>query len=136
LYGNRGLAFPNLESMKHSGRLIAMLIKEQGITITHAAKFLGVQRATMYSLFNKPVWPLHRIRVMEQLLRTSLADHYPQGVTASSEYPRIYTQLDLNLLQEALWNYENKVTQLKEEIASLKKQLKNKNAPPSQDRSN
>jgi len=62
--------------MKHAGQIICQKVKESGIRISHIAKHLKVQRATLYNLFEREIWPAHRIRSVEALLHIDLSDLY------------------------------------------------------------
>lgn len=64
--------------MKHAGRIVSQKIKESGISISHVAKHLKVQRATLYNLFERETWPEHRLRAIEGLLHLDLSDLYPK----------------------------------------------------------
>ena len=64
--------------MKHAGRIVSQKIKESGISISHVAKHLKVQRATLYNLFERETWPGHRLRAIEGLLHLDLSDLYPK----------------------------------------------------------
>ena len=70
--------FPILEFMKHAGQTVSQKIKESGISISYVAKQLKVQRATLYNLFEREVWPAHRLRTIEALLHIDLSDLYPK----------------------------------------------------------
>jgi predicted transcriptional regulator len=66
--------------MKHAGRIISHKVKESGISISHVARYLKVQRTTVYNLFEKEMWPIHRLREMESLLHLDLSDLYPKEI--------------------------------------------------------
>lgn len=70
--------FPILGIMKHAGQIISQKIKESGISISYVAKHLKVQRATLYNLFEREMWPAHRLRTIEALLHIDLSDLYPK----------------------------------------------------------
>ena len=70
--------FPILGIMKHAGQIISQKIKESGISISYVAKHLKVQRATLYNLFEREIWPAHRLRAIEALLHIDLSDLYPK----------------------------------------------------------
>ncbi|MFM7497707.1 MAG: hypothetical protein ACKOQP_02660 [Bacteroidota bacterium] len=91
--------FPILGYMKHAGQVISLKVKESGISISHVARFLKVQRTTVYNLFEKETWPIHRLREIEALLHLDLSDLYPKEVP-TKEDPYFLTPDQARVLME------------------------------------
>jgi len=104
--------------MKHAGHAIQSLLLHNGISVTHTAKHMGIQRSTLYNLFEKPHWPLHRIQAIERLTHQDLRTLYPQSEYTS---PNSYEfRLEQNkFLQEEISQYKSLLDEAWQEIAKL-----------------
>ncbi|MFM7288948.1 MAG: hypothetical protein ACKO18_06165 [Bacteroidota bacterium] len=116
------MAIPNLEAMNHVGQAIQALLLNSGITITHTAKHMGIQRSTLYNLFEKSRWPLHRVQAVERLTHQDLRALYPQSELPSPNSYGINREQNL-FLQEEIKRYQGLVDEAWEEIARLRQTI-------------
>lgn len=108
--------------MKHVGHTIQALLLDSGISITHTAKHIGIQRSTLYNLFEKSRWPLHRIQAVERLTHQDLRALYPQSEFTSPNSYGINREQNL-FLQEEVKRYQGLLDEAWEEIARLRQTI-------------
>lgn len=104
--------------MKHAGHAIKHLLLENGISITHTAKYMGIQRSTLYNLFERPKWHLHRIQAIEGLTNRDLRSLYPHSDTSAPTSYSIKREQSL-FLQEEVKRYRDLLEEAWMEIARL-----------------
>lgn len=105
--------------MKHVGHDIQRLLLENGISITHTAKYMGIQRSTLYNLFERPQWPLHRVQAIERLTNRDLRSLYPHSdIAAPNSY--IINREQGIFLQEEVKRYRSMLDEAWIEIDRLR----------------
>jgi hypothetical protein len=115
--------------MKHVGHAIQALLLNSGISITHTAKHMGIQRSTLYNLFERPRWPLHRVQAIENLTRQDLRALYPQSEGSTPLAYGISREQNL-FLQEEVKRYRAMLEEAWEEIAKLKEIIDTRTPQP------
>ncbi len=105
--------------MKHAGHTIQALLINSGISITHTAKHMGIQRSTLYNLFERPRWPLHRIQAVERLTHQDLRSIYPHSEFSAPISYDISREQNL-FLQEEVKRQQGLLDEAWEEIARLR----------------
>jgi hypothetical protein len=79
---------------------------------------MGIQRSTLYNLFERPQWPLHRIQAIERLTNRDLRSLYPHS-EISAPFSYTINREQAIFLQEEVKRYRGLLDEAWMEIAKL-----------------
>lgn len=77
--------------LKHKGEIIEKIINSSDVPVTEIAKRLGMSRATVYRLYDKPEVSLDTIIQLGKALNTDMSKYFPEVLQAVQEPPVGYS---------------------------------------------
>jgi len=111
--------------LRHDGEILKKLIGNGGVPISRIAKQLGVDRSTIYRMFERTDIPVEVLLKIGKVLNKDMSTFFPEVVQAIQEPPGSYSSPKSysELLEECRYWKDKYITILEKYNSLLNEQL-------------